>query len=135
VESPRFEPLPNPDTEAFWEACRSGRIVLQRCAACRGYRHPPSPLCPACSSSQFEWVQASGRGTVWSFVIVRERLEGWDGEVPYVVALVELDEGVRMVTNVIGAAPEAVQVGMPVEASFEPGPGGVTLPKFRPAPH
>lgn len=127
----KFAPLENRDTLPFWQACREGRLSLQRCTACQTFRHPPSPICHACHHTDHEWVNVPGRGRVWTYAIMHEPLDGWPGELPLVVAMVELDEGVKLVTNV-SVDPESVHVGMEVEVFFESGPEGVVLPKFRP---
>lgn len=126
-------PVANLDTQPFWDGCLRGELLLQRCAACQTYRHPPSPVCSHCLSDAHEWVPSSGRGTVYSFVVVREtRARGWDEMVPYVVAVVALEEGPRMLTNLIDVAPEAVTMEMPVEVAFEELDGTTKLPLFRP---
>jgi uncharacterized OB-fold protein len=125
-------PIPNPDSEAFWDGCAKGKLLLQRCLACQAYRHPPSPICQRCLSPEHQWVAAAGRGTVYSYVIVHEALHGWNGEVPYVVALIELVEGPRMIGNVAGVPVDRVKIGMPVSVFFEPAAGEISLPKFSP---
>ncbi len=125
-------PIPNPDTELFWQGCGRGELLLQRCLSCRSYRHPPSPICYSCLSSENEWVAASGQGTVYSFVIVRESLRGWKFEVPYVVAIIELAEGRHMLSNVVGIPVEHVQIGMRVNVFFEQITDEISLPKFKP---
>ncbi|TMA99719.1 MAG: OB-fold domain-containing protein, partial [Deltaproteobacteria bacterium] len=91
-------------------------------------------VCPACLSSATEWVRASGRGTVYSFTVTyQNQAAGFREELPYVLAIVELDEGVRMMTNVVGCAPDAVRIGMPVQVVFEDVTAEITLAKFRPA--
>ncbi|HXQ54021.1 MAG TPA: Zn-ribbon domain-containing OB-fold protein [Stellaceae bacterium] len=127
-------PIANLDTKPFWDACAEGRLMLQRCAACQAWRHPPSPICPECLSDAHEWVAASGRGTVYTFVVVREARRGWDKMVPYVLAVVALDEGPRILTNLAEIAPEDVAIGLPVEVTFEELDGTTKLPLFRPAP-
>lgn len=127
-------PVANVDTKPFWDGCGNGKLLLQRCAACQAYRHPPSPICPQCLSDRHEWVRASGQGTVYSFVVVREmRARGWDKLVPYVLAVVELEEGPRMLTNLVEVAPENVAIGMPVAVTFAELDGTTKLPLFRPA--
>ena len=126
-------PVANFDTQPFWDGCARGELLLQRCSGCRAYRHPPSPICPHCLSDGHDWVEASGRGTVYTFVVVREtRARGWDKMVPYVVAVVELEEGPRFLTNLTDVAPEAVRIGMPVEVTFAELDGTTKLPLFRP---
>jgi uncharacterized OB-fold protein len=126
-------PLANSDTKPFWDGCAEGQLLLQRCAACGAYRHPPSPVCPKCLGEKHEWVASSGRGTVYTFTVVREmRARGWDKMVPYVLAVIELEEGPRMLTNLVDVAPEAVAIGMPVVATFAELDGTTKLPLFRP---
>jgi uncharacterized OB-fold protein len=127
-------PVPDADSRPFWEGCREHRLKIERCADCKTARFPPARLCPHCRSSRSEWITASGRGTVFSWIVVRHPVpkDIYAGEVPYVVALVELEEGVRMPTNVVGCAPEAIRAGMPVEVVFEEVSAEITLPRFRP---
>lgn len=126
-------PLPNLDTQPFWDGCARGELLLQRCAACGAYRHPPSPICPECLSDRQEWVRASGRGTVYTFVVVREaRARGWDKMVPYVIAVIALEEGPRLLTDLVDIAPEAVTIGMPVSVTFAELDGTTQLPLFAP---
>lgn len=127
----RPRPSVNQDTEFFWEAAKRGELRVQRCASCGTLRHPPRPMCPTCRSPAWEAVRASGRGEVYSFVVYHHPpFPGFD--VPYVVALVALEEGVRVVSNVVGARPEDVRIGLPVEVTFEAVDDELTLPMFRP---
>jgi uncharacterized OB-fold protein len=126
-------PVANFDTQPFWDGCARGELLLQRCGACQAYRHPPSPICPECLSADHRWVRASGRGKVYTFVVVREtRARGWDKMVPYVVAVITLDEGPRILSNLTNVAPEAVSIEMPVEVTFEELDGTTKLPLFQP---
>src|SRR5438093_133096 len=105
-----------------------------RCRDCRAVRFYPRAVCPACLSSAVEWIRASGRGTVYTFTVTQQnQTAGFREELPYVLAMVELEEGPRLVTNLVGCAPDEVRVGMPVEVAFEDGTAEITLPKFRPA--
>ncbi len=125
-------PAPNEETAPFWEGCAREELLLQRCAACGAYRHPPAPICPECLAEDSAWVRASGRGAIYTFAVVRQALaKGWQPMVPYVVAVIELEEGPRFVSNMVGIAPEDVTIGMPVEVTFEP-IGDTKLPLFRP---
>lgn len=127
-------PLANSDTKPFWDGCAEGKILLQRCAKCGAYRHPPSPACANCLSEDCAWVASTGRGTVYTFTVVREmRARGWDKMVSYVLAVIELEEGPRMLTNLIEVAPEAVTIGMPVVATFAELDGTTKLPLFKPS--
>jgi len=128
-------PAANFETQPFWDGCARGQLLLQKCGGCGAYRHPPAPMCPECLSTRHEWVEASGRGTVYTFVVVREtRARGWDQLVPYVTAVVTLAEGPRMLTNIVDVAAEDVKIDMPVQVTFVEAEGSETrLPLFRPA--
>lgn len=128
-------PLPQMDEESrgFWEACGRHELVVQRCAECGRLRHPPRAVCPACLSSAVEWRRASGLGTVYSVTVTHQNhAPGFRGRLPYVLAVVELDEGVRVMTNVVGCEPDAVRIGMPVEVEWDDVSPAVSLPVFRP---
>ncbi len=132
---PYRKPLPRIDEEsrAYWEALARHELYFQRCRDCGTKRFYPRALCTSCLSSATEWVRASGRGTVYSFTVTHQnQAPGFREELPYVLAIVALDEGVRMMTNVIGCAPDAVRVGMEVEVVFEDVTAEITLAKFRP---
>lgn len=132
---PRFptQPIPNVETKPFWDGCAREQFLLQRCAACKAYRHPPGPICSRCLSDRFEWLPASGTGTVYSFTVVREQgAPGWNELVPYVLTVVELDEGPHVLTNLVNIEPEQVKIGMPVEVTFAALADGMKLPVFRP---
>ena len=112
-------PTPTPVSQPFWDAVERGRLLLQRCRRCGHHQHYPRALCAGCWSQDIEWTAACGRGRVWTHTAVhRPGHPAWQEDVPYVLALVELAEGPRLMSNVIGVAPGAVQVGMPVEAVF-----------------
>jgi hypothetical protein len=131
------KPLPRLDEESrgWWEALARHELYFQRCRACGTRRLPPRALCPHCLSEQTEWVQASGRGTVYSFTVTHQnQAPGFREEVPYVLAVVRLDEGPQLMTNVVGCPPDAVRIGMPVEVVFDDVTAEVTLPRFRPLP-
>lgn len=128
----RLAPTTTPDTKFFWDALKEERLLIQRCSGCTALRHPPRPMCPRCNSLAWETVAASGRGTLYSFVLPRHPPFPWF-EGTYIVALVELAEGVRIVSNLCEVAPEEARIGMPVELFFEHFAGGVSLPQFRPA--
>ena len=121
-------------TRPYWEQARAGRLVVQHCAACDRIWHPPLPGCPHCRSADVGWREVSGTGTVYSCTVVRHPTHAaFAGQVPYVVAIVELAEGPRLVTGIVGCAPEEVRVGMAVRACFRPVADGITLPYFEPA--
>jgi len=126
-------PQPNADTKPFWDGCREHELLFQKCAECGHVRWPASFLCPTCHSLETLWMTAKGRGKIYSYVIYHRAYHpGFDKDVPYLVALVELDEGPRMLTNIIGCRPEEVQCEMPVEVEWEDIEEKISLPKFRP---
>lgn len=129
-------PLPEPDDASapFWEAAARHELVLQACTSCGAVRHPPRPVCPACLSWDHDWKPASGRGRVWSWVVAHPPvLPAFAEKAPYNVVVVELDEGVRMVGNVLDVSNEEIHEGMLVQVAFEDIEDGVTLPQWRPA--
>lgn len=127
-------PLPDGDTRPFWEAAQEHRLVIQRCGDCQQPIFYPRSVCPHCMSDRITWVHASGRGTVYSYTVVHRSPPAFQQEVPFVVALVELEEGVRMMTRIVGSPPQAVRIGAAVEVVFDDVTPEITLPKFRLAP-
>ena len=126
----KFAPIENPDTEALWAGLREGKLLIQKCRSCSTHRHPPGPLCHVCHEDGHEWIEASGRGTVWSHSVVHEPLDGWPGEVPYTVVIVALEEGVKIVSNLAEGSHEAVRIGAPVVLTIEKNAVGAVLPRF-----
>jgi uncharacterized OB-fold protein len=117
----------------LWDGTARNELLLQRCSACGAFRHPPSPICQNCLSDRAEWVPASGRGTVYTFAVVRQALgRGWEEKVPYVVAVIELDEGPRFLSNVVNVDPDTVRIGLPVEVTYVERTDAPTLPLFQP---
>lgn len=129
--STRLAPTTTPDTQFFWEALREHRLLIQRCTGCQTLRHPPRPMCPHCNSLVWDTIESTGRGTVHSFVMPRHPPLPWF-EGTYIVVLVDLPEGTRLVSNLCGIEPEDVRIGMPVEVFFEHFDDGLVLPQFRP---
>ncbi len=132
---PRPLPCPDPDTRPFWEACRRRELSLQRCVSCEAFRFYPEPVCPACGSPESRWQRISGRGEVYSYVVVhRASHPAYADDVPYAVALVELEGtgGIRLPARVVECPPERVGVGMAVEVCFEDASDEITLAVFRP---
>ena len=126
----RPRPAINRDNAFFWEGIDRGELLIQRCASCGRLRHPPGPMCPSCRSLDWDTVVSTGRGVVYSFVVPHHpQVPAF--EYPYVVALVELEEGTRLISNVVGAEPAEVYVGMPVAAEFVAVDDELTLPQFR----
>ena len=129
--SARLAPTMTQDTAFFWEGLKAERLLVQRCDDCETLRHPPRPMCQHCQSLKWNTIDADGRGTVISFVIPRHPPMPFfdDG---YIVALVELDEGVRLVTNLIEVAPEDVSMGMRVVVRYERFDNDIVLALFAP---
>lgn len=126
-------PSPDPSTAAFWAGTRAHRLMLPRCRECTAYHFYPRTFCPQCGSVDLEWVQASGHGTVYSFTIVqRAPSPAFKGMLPYVVAVVALQEGPHMMSNIAGCAPTDVRIGMPVCVAWEDFDPVATLPYFVP---
>jgi uncharacterized OB-fold protein len=118
----------------FYAAAARGELVVQRCGGCGVLRFPARPLCTACLSTDSTWVPVCGRGEVFSFIVMHQVYHpGFANEVPYAVVIVQLAEGPRMVSNLVGVAPHAIRIGMPVRVVFEQVSEAVTLPKFAPA--
>jgi hypothetical protein len=121
-------------TKPYWDNARAGRLVTQRCRSCGRIWHPPLPACPHCHSTDIGWREVRGDGTVYTYTVVRHATHAALADrVPYVVAIVELAEGPRLVTGITGCAPGDVRVGMAVRACFQEVADGVTLPYFEPA--
>ncbi len=131
------KPIPE-ITEAlrpFLAAAREGRLVVQRCKHCGQRRFPPREICSDCLGRDADWVASSGRGTIVSFNVMHQVYHpGFASDVPYAVVLVELEEGGRLLTNLIGCAPDQVRIGLPVEVQFEKRSDEISLPQFRPRP-
>ncbi len=127
-------PVPDADSTEFWETRQGQALRLQRCLDCGTFRHYPRAYCPDCLSSETEWVAASGRGTVYSFAVVHRAFHpAFKDDVPYVVALIDLEEGPRMLSDLRDCPPEDAAIEMPVEVFFEDVPGSLSIPHFRPA--
>jgi len=126
-------PLPQPtlDDQPFWDGLRRHEFLIQECADCGALRHPPKPMCHVCRSQKTRWHKASGRGVVYSYTIVHQASHGaWREKVPYNVAIIALEEGIRVVGNVAGVSNEQIRIGLPVQVEFEDVADDVTLPRF-----
>lgn len=131
---PAPAPAVSPEAKPFWDATAEGRLLLQRCSDCATVIWYPRGLCPACSSVRFEWFEATGRGTVYSHTVIHRGAAGpYQGAEPYVLAYVELEEGPRVMTNIVDCHPASVAVGDAVEAVFHDTGEGLALVRFRPA--
>ncbi|HEY8517102.1 MAG TPA: OB-fold domain-containing protein [Candidatus Binatia bacterium] len=129
------KPVPRVTEELapFFEAAKRGELVVQRCTDCGLLRFPPREVCSRCWSRNADWTKVSGRGEVYSFYVMHQIYHpGFATEVPYPVVVVELEEGVRVLSNLVDCPREKITIGMPVEVTFEELSPEVTLPKFRP---
>ena len=127
----RPAPIVTEDSAVFWDAADDGRLVAQRCAKCGRLRHPPRPMCPECRSLDVETVELSGRGTLYSYALLHHpQHPAFD--YPVFAALVDLEEGVRLVSNLVGVERDDIRIGMPVQAEFVETDGGHRIPVFRP---
>ena len=130
------KPLPqvNPDTQPFWDGCKEHELRFQKCMDCGHVRWPPSMICPECHAAQTEWITAGGKGTVYTYAVYHRAFHpAFKDDLPYVAAVVELEEGPHLLTNIIGCKPEAVRCDMSVEIAWEDVTDEFSLPKFKPA--
>lgn len=116
----------------FYGWCRKGELRFQRCTDCHAWRHVPREMCPSCASANWSWEQSSGRGRVFTWTVATRAIHpAFQEDVPYAAIVVEMDEGVRLLSTVLGCEPDELLVDMPVEVVFDPVTPEVTLPKFR----
>jgi uncharacterized OB-fold protein len=133
---PYRKPLPklNADTRPFWEGCRKHELRFQRCNDCGCVRWPPSYLCPDCHSNDMNWMISKGNGRVYTFAVYHAAFHPeFAADLPYTVAIVALDEGPRLLTNIVDCHPGELRCDMPVEVTWEDLDETITLPKFRPS--
>ena len=125
-------PIPQPDAESqeFYDGARRHELMLMRCRLCRAYRLPSRPRCPDCWSTDTEWARASGNGTLYSYGIMHQKFPGFADDVPYNYAIIELDEGPRIVANIVGVSDDELRVDMPVEALYDDISDDTTLIRF-----
>jgi uncharacterized OB-fold protein len=125
-------PAPTPETAPYWDGARAGELRIQRCRACSQAYFYPRPYCPQCGSADVEWFTATGRATLASYIISERAAPGF--EAPYVIAIVQLEEGPRMMTNIVEVepVPERLVLDMPLEVRFEDR-GEIAVPVFAPA--
>ena len=122
-----FAPTPTPETQAFWDAAAKGQLLVKRCTACGRAHHYPRPICPFCGSDRTEWKDATGMGVIYSFSVMRR------SSPPYVIAYVTLDEGVRMMTNIVDTDLDTIRIGQRVKVVFKKSEAGLSIPMFAPA--
>ena len=139
AEADFTKPLPQITSEAkpFWDAAAKQQLVMQRCQDCHAYIWTPRPACFECGSEQLEWTQLSGKGEIYSFTVIRQVVgraasQAFEKDIPYVIAWIDLEEGPRMISNVIGCPVEDVKIGMKVSVEFEQQSAEIWLPKFTP---
>ncbi len=127
------KPLPEITAESrpFWDAAARHEFMIQRCAACGTVQFYPRGVCAACWSDTLQWKSSPGRGRVYTFTVThRTQARGFRDEVPYVLAWIELEEGVQVMSNIVGVDPAAVRIGMPVRVTFDDVKEGLAIPKF-----
>jgi uncharacterized OB-fold protein len=127
-------PLPELEglTQEFYDFCKQGTLHFQRCADCNAWRHVPREMCPECGSWDWAWAPSTGRGKVFSWtVVVRALHPAFQDDTPYAPVIVEMDEGVRLLTQISDVAPDALEIDMPVEVAFDAVTPEITLPRFR----
>jgi uncharacterized OB-fold protein len=130
--SARLPPSVTLDSRFFWDGINDHKLLIQRCAECGRLRHPPRPMCPNCNALSWDAIESAGRGAVFSFVMPQHPPYPWF-DYPYIVVLVDLDEGIRLVSNLCDVAPDDAAIGMRVEVFYEHFDDGLVLPQFRPA--
>ena len=129
------KPLPiiEADNVPYWEYCRKHELRMQKCTRCGHIRFPVGIVCPKCHSMEAEWTRLSGKGKVWSYVIFsRVYHPAYENDIPYAVGIIQLDEGPRMESNIVGCQMEDIKVDMPVELFFDDVTDEFSLPKFKP---
>ncbi len=133
-EFSRPRPEPTPTSRPFWEATARGEFMIQHCPRCDANVFYPRINCTGCGSLELEWRPTSGRGSVYSYTVARRPTHpAFADRVPYVIAIVELEEGPRVTTNLVDCDPENVKIGMPVRVIFEDPVDGIAIPVFQPA--
>lgn len=133
-DTARPKPLPvvTEESRPFWEGCKRGVLLLQYCEACQHYQFYPRLYCMQCGADTLSWKQASGRGVIYSYTIIRQnKSPEFVNDTPYNVAIIQLEEGPRLMSNIIDAAPGALQVDLPVTVVFDPVSDTISIPRFR----
>jgi len=131
TQTQKLLPIPDLDTKDFWDGCRHHYILVQRCRNCGTFRYYPRPMCHNCNSMDTEWVRATGKGKIYSWTVTTHQFHP-NFKPPYIIAIVELEEGIRMTSNIMDCDPEELWIGMPVEVIFDDITSKITLPKFKP---
>lgn len=133
LASNKAAPVPTPETQEYWQGCANNELRIQRCNQCAHFYFYPRAACPQCASTDIAWVVASGRGTLHTYLINHLRSKGFEEETPFAIAVVQLEEGPRMMANIIGVpnTPEHLILDMPLQVSFAPR-GELMVPVFGP---
>lgn len=131
----KFLPQPTPETAPFWQGCKQHELRIQFCTDCQTYFFYPRIFCPTCLSDTTEWRTVSGKGTLLTYALSARPAPGFENELPYAIAIVQLDEGPHLMTNIVNTeiTPQNLKAGMPVEVVFEDVNETISLPKFQPA--
>ncbi len=132
---PPTRPVPGVDeeTKPFWDFCKQHELRVQKCLSCGKLYYPVSPICPHCLGMDYEWAKLSGKGEVFSFIVVRRQYHpAFSSDIPYAVAIIQTEEGIHLLSNVVGVKPDAIRIGMPVQVVFDDVTPEFTLPKFKP---
>jgi uncharacterized OB-fold protein len=126
-------PQPNPDTQPFWDGCKKHQLRFQKCKTCGHVRWPAAIICPDCHAKETSWITAGGKGKVYTFTVYHQAFHpAFDDDIPYVTAIIALDEGPHLLSNIVGCAPDDVYCDMPVEVTWEDVDEEFSLPKFKP---
>lgn len=129
----RNVPTVEEETRPYWEGCKRHELMIQKCNGCGSYQHPPRGFCGECYKMDIAWQKSTGKGTVWTYTVTyRNQDPGFRHLVPYVMAYVELEEGIKMMTNIVDCDPESVRIGMPVEVTFDDVNENISIPHFKP---
>ena len=133
ISKPKPVPVVNTWAQPFWDAAKENRLIIQKCQDCGAHIFYPRIACIHCASDNLEWVESSGKGTVYTYTVVEANApSAFTADIPYVIAVVKLEEGVQMLSNIVGCDPYAVECDMPVTVTFEKINDDYTLPKFTP---
>lgn len=125
-------PRPNADDKFFWDGCKKQKLLFQKCSNCYLIRWPPSVICPKCYSRDTEIMEAVGRGKIYTYAVYHKVYHhGFTDDVPYVTAVIQLEEGPHFLSNIVDCKPEQLNCDLPVEIVWESIPGGFSLPKFK----
>lgn len=126
-------PVPNADNRLFWDGCKKHKLLFQKCLSCGLVRWPPSIICPGCHSDDTGVIEATGKGKIYTYAVYHQAYHpGFESEVPYVTAVIELEEGPHFLSNIIGCESDQIECDMPVEVVWEDITEEFSLPKFKP---